>query len=86
VTHAPGVENPAGSSVCSADPRPTLGVRGSIDVFDLIWRLVATSAVVIVAAVLVYATSWPVLAWLVIYALGVLSIWRIYIAYFRRRS
>ncbi|HEY7045888.1 MAG TPA: hypothetical protein VH373_01610 [Jatrophihabitantaceae bacterium] len=54
--------------------------------FDLIWRLVATSAVVIVAAVLVYATSWPVLAWLVIYALGVLSIWRIYIAYFRRRS
>ena len=53
--------------------------------FDLIWRLVSTGAVVLIVAVTVYATSWPVVVWLLIYALGVMTIWRIYIGYFARR-
>lgn len=54
--------------------------------FDLIWRLVSTSAVVLVAAIVVYATKWPVLIWLPVYLLAVASIWRIYIGYFSRRG
>ena len=72
--------------MCAADPRDTLEARGSIDVFDLIWRLVSTSAVVLVAAIVVYATHWPVLIWLPVYLLAVASIWRIYIGYFSRRQ
>lgn len=53
--------------------------------FDLIWRLVATGAVVIIVAIAVYATSWPIAVCLLVYALGVVTIWRIYLGYFARR-
>ena len=52
--------------------------------FDLIWRLALTSATVLVAAGLVYATSWPVV-WLLIYLLAAGTILRIYVGIFVRR-
>lgn len=52
--------------------------------FDLIWRLALTSATVLVAAGLVYATSLP-LVWLLIYLVAAGTILRIYVVVFIRR-